>query len=120
MTHSVIVGNHAGRKRSRSLTEYLVSTFTEQIRSGSLQVGNKLPTETEIALQEGVSRTVVREAITRLQGEGLVETRHGVGTFVLAPANPLQFEIDPGTIRTMRDVLSMMELRITLEVGAAG
>jgi DNA-binding FadR family transcriptional regulator len=31
----------------------------------------------------GVSRTVVREAISRLQAAGLVETRHGVGTFVV-------------------------------------
>jgi GntR family transcriptional regulator, transcriptional repressor for pyruvate dehydrogenase complex len=107
------------KSRRRGRTETLVGTLSARIHR-SLRTGDKLPTETEIALQEGVSRTVVREAIIRLQSEGLVETRHGVGTFVLPPANPLQFEIDAATIRTMKDVLAMMELRINLETGAAG
>lgn len=107
-------------KRSRSLAENLVGIFSEKIRNCSLRPGDKLPTETEIALQEGVSRTVVREAITRLQAAGIVETHHGIGTFVLEPANPLNLDLDPVTIMTIRDVLAMLELRINLEAEAAG
>ncbi|WP_256474298.1 FadR/GntR family transcriptional regulator, partial [Microbulbifer okhotskensis] len=56
----------------------------QQIATGTLQLGDKLPTESSIMAQQSVSRTVVREALQRLQAAGLVETRHGVGTFVIA------------------------------------
>jgi GntR family transcriptional regulator, transcriptional repressor for pyruvate dehydrogenase complex len=107
-------------KRSRGLAEKLVATFSERIRSCSLRPGDKLPTETEIARQDGVSRTVVREAISRLQAGGLVETYHGIGTFVIEPVNSLKLDIDPATMVTIRDVMAMLELRISLEAEAAG
>ena len=105
--------------RSRSLTEQLESTLSERIRGGVYPPGERLPTESEIAGQEGVSRTVVREAISRLSAAGLTETRHGIGTFV-TESSPLTLNIDPITAVTVRDVLAMLELRVTLEVDAAG
>jgi GntR family transcriptional regulator, transcriptional repressor for pyruvate dehydrogenase complex len=107
-------------RRSRNLAEQLVAILSERIHDGSLRPGDKLPTEFEMAVNEGVSRTVVREAISRLQAAGLVETRHGIGTFVLAPAPLLKLEVDPASIMTIRDVLFVLELRISLEVEAAG
>jgi DNA-binding FadR family transcriptional regulator len=65
----------------------------------------------------GVSRTVIREAMSRLQAAGLVETRHGVGTFVLAQQPGVV--LDRIALTTIRDVLSMMELRISLETEGA-
>jgi GntR family transcriptional regulator, transcriptional repressor for pyruvate dehydrogenase complex len=116
-----MVGTPNGRpKRARNLAEQLVTIFSDRIRAGTLRPGDKLPTETEISLQEGVSRTVVREAISRLQASGLAQTHHGIGTFVLEPASALKFDIDPTTIVTIRDVMAMLELRITLETEAAG
>ena len=67
----------------------------------------------------GVSRTVVREAITSLQAAGLIETRHGIGSFVRAVPNCFEFRIEPSAIMTARDVLEMLELRIGLETDAA-
>jgi len=67
------------RKR-RSLAQELVTVLSEQIRDGLLKRGDKLPTESAIMEAHGVSRTVVREAISRLQAAGQVETRHGIGT----------------------------------------
>jgi GntR family transcriptional repressor for pyruvate dehydrogenase complex len=67
----------------------------------------------------GVSRTVVREAISHMQAAGLVETRHGIGTFVLEPAPAHSLGIDPATVVTVRDVLAILELRISLETEAA-
>jgi DNA-binding FadR family transcriptional regulator len=107
------------RARSRNLAEQLEATLSERIRDGVYAPGQRLPTESEIAGQEGVSRTVVREAISRLRASGLTETRHGIGTFV-TDAPPLILTIDPITAGTVRDVLAMLELRITLEVDAAG
>lgn len=108
------------RRRPRTLTQELVSSMSEQIRSGAIRPGNKLPTESEIVQEHGVSRTVVREAISQLQAARLVETRHGIGTFVLEPPARTDLRIDPSEIVTVRDVLAMLELRISLETEAAG
>jgi DNA-binding FadR family transcriptional regulator len=67
----------------------------------------------------GVSRTVVREAISRLQAAGLVETRQGVGTFVLARAPQGPFRVDPAELATIEDVIAVLELRIAIEAEAA-
>ena len=77
------------RRKHRSLAQELVAELSQQIRDGVIKRGDKLPTESAIMQAQGVSRTVVREAISRLQASGLVETRHGIGTFVLdTPAPP--------------------------------
>ena len=103
--------------RRRSLTEGVVDTLTTRIRSGAFAPGMRLPTEPEMTAEHGVSRTVIREAISRLQAAGLVETRHGIGTFVLEP--PRRVGLDHGTVVTIRDVMAMLELRISLETEAA-
>ncbi|BAN46355.1 FadR/GntR family transcriptional regulator [Metapseudomonas resinovorans] len=108
------------RRKHRSLAQELVSELSQQIQDGVIKRGEKLPTESAIMEAQGVSRTVVREAISRLQAAGLVETRHGIGTFVLDTPSPMGFRIDPATIVTMRDVIAILELRISLEVESAG
>lgn len=108
------------KKRNRSLTQEVVAELSRLIQSGTWKPGDKLPTESAIMQTQAVSRTVVREAISRLQAAGLVETRHGIGTFVLDPASANQFRIDTSTITTIQDVLSLLELRISLETEAAG
>ena len=57
---------------------------------------------------------------SRLQAAGLVETRHGVGTFVLPDNRQAAHPLDFSTVVTIRDVLAMLELRISLETEAAG
>ena len=95
-----------------------MNDLTAKIRNGVYKPGDKLPTEPEVMAENGVSRTVVREAMSRLQASGLVETRHGVGTFVLFP-QPTS-ALDLTTAITIRDVMAMLELRISLETEAAG
>lgn len=107
------------RKRSGNLAQTVAADLTQQIRDGQLRPGDKLPTETELIENQGVSRTVVREALSQLQAAGLVETRHGVGTFVLATPPEQVLPFDPGTLGTLHDVIALMELRISLETEAA-
>ncbi len=107
------------RKRPQSLALEVMNDLVEKIRSGLYLPGQKLPTEPEIMAEQGVSRTVVREAMSRLQAAGHVETRHGVGTFVLPPPAPKMPTLDLSTTNTIRDVLAMLELRISLETEAA-
>jgi DNA-binding FadR family transcriptional regulator len=106
------------KKKHRNLAQGVVEAFTSSIQAGALKPGEKLPTESVIMEMHGVSRTVVREAISHLQAAGLVQTRHGIGTFVLEPA-PANLRISADTIRTIDDVLSILELRISLETEAA-
>lgn len=109
------------RRRGRSLAHELVEGLGGQIRQGQLKPGDKLPTESEIMRAWGVSRTVVREALSRLQAGGLVETRHGIGTFVLnPPPGAAGFGIDPAELATAVDVMAVLELRISLETETAG
>lgn len=107
------------QKNHRRLAESLVDRFAQRMRSGELQRGEKLPAEVHIMQAEGVSRTVVRDALSRLQAAGLVETRHGVGTFVLDMPAPEGFSVGPATIATLADVLNLLEFRLSLEVEAA-
>jgi GntR family transcriptional repressor for pyruvate dehydrogenase complex len=107
-------------RKPRNLAQGVVAYIADGIRNGTVKPGDKLPTESEIMRLMGVSRTVVREAISHMQAAGMVETRHGIGTFVLQPAPAQTLGIDPSTVVTMRDVLAILELRISLETDAAG
>lgn len=108
------------RPRGRGLAHSVVDDFSVRIRDAVLRPGDKLPTESEIMQAFGVSRTVVREALSKLQAGGLVETRHGIGTFVLHQRTGSPFRLDAGDIATSVDVLAVLELRISLETEAAG
>jgi DNA-binding FadR family transcriptional regulator len=108
------------RQRGRGLAHALVDDFGVRIRDGALRPGDKLPTESEIMQAFGVSRTVVREALSKLQAAGLVETHHGIGTFVLQQRASGVFRLDAGDIATSVDVLAVLELRISLETESAG
>ena len=104
---------------SRSLTEDLVRRLGEQIRSGSLQPGARLPTEQMLVSALGVSRTVVREAVAALKADGLVITRQGVGAFVAPHAQRRPFRIDADELASLPKLLNVMELRTGVETEAA-
>jgi DNA-binding FadR family transcriptional regulator len=108
------------QRRPRTLAHDLVDSLGDRIRDGRLAPGHKLPTETAFMAEFGVSRTVVREAISKLQAAGLVETRHGIGTFVVGPGDGSTFRIGREQLATLHDVVAMLELRIGVEVEAAG
>jgi DNA-binding FadR family transcriptional regulator len=109
----------AVRRRPRSLAHDVVDALSSRIRDGSLEPGAKLPTEAAIMEEFGVSRTVVREAISRLQAAGVVETRHGIGTFVVGLGDGSAFRISPDQLGTLQDVIAVLELRIAVETEAA-
>ena len=104
---------------SQSRTGDLVRMLSEDIRSGRIKPGEKLPTEQEIVKMTGVSRTVVREAVAALRAEGLVVTRQGVGAFVTAVPGQGMFKITAEDSTSLDRVLQILELRIGLEVESA-
>ena len=103
------------RKRSSNLAQGVVEALTQCILLGQIKPGEKLPSESTIVREHGVSRTVVREAISQLQASALVETRHGIGTFVLEPQPQTGLRLHVDTVASVRSVL---ELRLGLEVQA--
>ena len=108
-------------RKSRSLAVELVSTLQARIKDGTYVAGMRMPTEAEIMVEHGVSRTVVREAISRLQQAQMVVTQHGIGSFVSdSPPDGPGFRIDPVDVETVVDIVNVLELRVSLETESAG
>ena len=106
-------------RKARNLGLDLVEKLTTNIRLGQLPAGTKLPSEAEIMKQFCVSRTVVREALSKLQASRLVETRHGIGTFVLPQNSAPSFQISPHQLGTLHEVIALLEFRISIETEAS-
>ncbi|WP_214407866.1 FadR/GntR family transcriptional regulator [Pseudonocardia lacus] len=97
----------------------LVAALLAEMREGVVRPGAKLPTESALAARHGVSRTVVREAITQLQAAGIVRTHQGRGSFVLAPPDSGEFLVEVGA-GGPREAGELLEFRTAVEVEAAG
>ncbi|MDR6291582.1 MULTISPECIES: FadR/GntR family transcriptional regulator [Inquilinus] len=107
-------------RKAPNLTAGLIETLVAQIESGDLAPGQRLPTEQAIVSATGVSRTVVREALASLRARGMITTRQGLGAFVAETALPRSFSIEPDKLESIADVLQVLELRLSIEVEAAG
>jgi DNA-binding FadR family transcriptional regulator len=105
---------------SLNRTQELTQKLAAEIRSGRLLPGSQLPTEQEMSASTGVSRTVVREAVSALRAEGLVMTRQGLGAFVATDVQRRPFRIDPDELKSHGDVTQILELRMSLEIEASG
>jgi len=101
------------------LSDQVADQLAAEIRRGGLAPGDKLPTEARLVEQFGVSRTVVREAVSRLKSLGLVDSRQGSGVFVqaVAPFTPLNFEARHAA--SQEAVVQMVEVRRALEAEVA-
>lgn len=65
-----------------TLASEVAEQIIQKIESGEFKTGDKLPSERDLALSLGVSRTTVREAIKSLSTIGYIETKHGGGNFI--------------------------------------
>ncbi len=101
------------------LSDQLAHWLSAEIRAGRLAAGDKLPTEAALVDQFSVSRTVVREAVSRLKSLGLVDSRQGSGMYVRqAGFSPLNF--DAKSAVSKQAVIQMVEVRRALETEVAG
>jgi len=97
-----------------------VERIADMIRSGQYAPGDRLPSERKLAEQLQVSRTSVREALSRLETFGLLESRHGLGTFVKDPSREvLQASLMPHLFTDPETVGKLFELREIIEIDAA-
>jgi GntR family transcriptional repressor for pyruvate dehydrogenase complex len=105
---------------SRNLTADLAADLRTRIVDGVIQPGDKLPSENTLIGEFGVSRTVVRAALTRLQAEGLVETERGRGSVALTPPPHGEPPVPGGRpVTSMEDRIHLLEFRIGVEAEAA-
>ncbi|AOB27530.1 MULTISPECIES: FadR/GntR family transcriptional regulator [Bordetella] len=112
-----VVALHLERGQRVRLADQLYGQIFDQIVSGRLNVGDKLPSEHEICEKFGVSRPVVREALLRLRADGLVTAHQGLGTFVShQPAPRLKTFSD---VQNVGAYLRAQEVRVALEGDAA-
>ncbi|TAL52786.1 FadR/GntR family transcriptional regulator [Pandoraea sp.] len=102
-----------------TLADRVTAVLLEKIRAGEFPPGMRLPPEQAICERFGVSRTVVREAISRLKSDGLVEVRQGSGTVVREPNSATAFRLDIDTQHSIEAVLRVTELRRGIEAEAA-
>lgn len=107
-------------KQPDNLTATLAARLRDEITSGRLIAGERLPTEQSMMATFGISRTVIREAVSALKAEGLVITRQGSGAFVAPVTARRPFHLDPAQLKSIRDVMQLMELRAGVEAEAAG
>lgn len=100
------------------LSDQVAEVLAAEIRAGRLAVGEKLPTEAALVEQFSVSRTVIREAVSRLKSLGLVDSRQGSGMYVKdAGFSPLNF--DAKFAVSKQAVIQMVEVRRALEAEVA-
>lgn len=99
------------------LVDRVYGQLLEFIVERNLDQGDRLPSEHDLCRLTAVSRPIVREALTRLQADGLVESRRGSGSFLRQrPADRQVQHLRPAQARARLDAF---EVRIALEPVAA-
>jgi GntR family transcriptional repressor for pyruvate dehydrogenase complex len=104
---------------AQTLTDRVTEALMRKIAGGDLEAGAKLPSEQMMAASFGVSRTVIREAISRLKSEGLVGSRQGQGAFLRTDRTDVPFRIDINADNPLSSLLHILELRLGLDAEIA-
>jgi GntR family transcriptional repressor for pyruvate dehydrogenase complex len=102
---------------SGRLADRIYERLIEQIVVGEFPIGERLPSENQLGTEHGVSRAVVREALARLQADGVTITRRGAGTYVQRQPGREFLRLAP--IGGMADLMRCFEFRVALEGEAA-
>lgn len=105
----------ADKITNKKISDIVVEKIEDWIRTGKVNPGDKLPSVRELCEMFNVGRSAVRDALTTLKGKGLVEVRHGEGTFV-CHLNTAQLIPDVLLIRK-DDIHKLYQVRKILEAG---
>lgn len=109
---------HQAIKPPASYAQKVAEALRNEIISGALQAGERLPTESAICQAFGVSRAVVREAISALKQDGYVVSFQGKGIFVLDRPIREAFELGDADLNDVEDLENILEFLIANEVAA--
>lgn len=106
-------------KRTKSLVDEVASQLAQRISLGEFRPGDRLPTGSELTEAFGVSLAVIREAMSKLKHDGLIETQQGSGSFVAQPGQLRVFRLDSNGDEPMKALQNIYELRLPFETRAA-
>ena len=105
---------------SRSMAERVEASLREYFAKENFKPGDPLPTELELAAALGVSRNVVREALSRFKMLGIIETKKKTGMVISNPDVVGTFEkVLTPEIMDESTLQDLFELRLVLEMGIA-
>lgn len=119
--HGISTKSFAARgkvQRAPSLADEVARRLGDEVRRGTLRPGDRLPTEQQMCKAFGVSRPVLREAISRLKQDGLVESFQGRGVFVADGGGSPSFRLEQPDLGNKRELQHILELLISVEVAA--
>lgn len=102
-----------------TLSDQVTEVLRHNVVNGVWGVGDLLPSETALASDFDVSRTVIREAVSRLKAEGMLSSRQGRGAFVASNRPRQGFAIPECDMESQRKLAQILELRMGLEIEAA-
>ena len=102
-----------------SLVEQVEERILDTIRASGAQVGDSLPSEIELTASLGVSRTIVREALSRLRGLGLIESRKKRGMVLCEPDVFAGSQVMDSAFLNQETQKDLAEMRLILEMGLA-
>ncbi|GJH29382.1 FadR/GntR family transcriptional regulator [Caballeronia novacaledonica] len=116
-------------RSGNSISHRIISALRKQILAGKFRNDSKLPAERDLAEEFGVSQPTIREAISALDAMGLLDVRHGSGTyvnhnrmFIFATALQALLQLDAVTLAQALDVRGMLgahSVTLALEVATA-
>lgn len=99
-----------------TLAEQVAAQISDQITRGKWKPGEKLPSETEFCAALDVGRSTLREALKSLAYVGMVQMRHGGGTYVVDGTNLLiERVLTSGSLKTEKELSDMAETRLAIE-----
>ncbi|MEM8852242.1 MAG: FadR/GntR family transcriptional regulator [Pseudomonadota bacterium] len=105
--------------RPRRLPDEIARSISQAIDTGQLKPGDRLPTEHSLSTQFGVARTVVREAVSLLKYDGVIEAKRGVGAFVSEVGNRSAFRISPACFEKRQRLMQLLQLRTGVQADAS-
>lgn len=112
------LNSNLSSKKNISLAEQVEHKLINYLKTNNFNIGDQLPKEIELAERLGVSRNIVREALSRLRMLGMVESKKRKGMVITEPdlLSGMTRIMDPGLLgqENMQDIF---ELRLVLEVG---
>jgi GntR family transcriptional regulator, transcriptional repressor for pyruvate dehydrogenase complex len=98
------------------IVDEVYQQIVDKIKAGTWEPGEKLPSENMLCQMFGVSRTSIRSALQKASAYGIIEIRHGQGSFVLDhPKVDVLDGIHLGMNMTDKEILDMLEFRETIE-----
>lgn len=108
--------NNYDKFEKKTLSKRIQKEILEYIQENKLGIGDKLPNEFELAMLFNVGRSTIRESISMLNSQGILEVRRGAGTFIINTETTIN---DPLGLKNIQDdykmVLDLVDIRLMVE-----